>query len=400
MTLRPRPRPGALVLALVLGLFGMTAGCGGSRIDPPRDNEGGTADDAAPEPDSVAAWAQHAREQWANGDSLHTDEANALARQAFRGAWGQAGDARESSKEATTSERLPSVEKGGVGPSPGEVIDALTRVGLAADVTVSRGTPEIWQVLVSDPVGSAFAKTEFWAWPDPRTSGGTPILQPLPKNAPARARYGPDAVGDLVSWTTSGGASLASAWARPRSRGGLEVALAFRSKKDGATFSVNSNRVLPIEADTVMFEPPKGASPPMLVVIGSGGRDPLFDDCPTCPHLERVQRYLFRGDTWTLSGERIAATPYAAFVAFLHALREGTPDSALPYASSPYVIEQAQGMGLELGRGPLRAAPGTLASDPTQRYRNGGTEAIEVTFKNTGDHWVVDDVRPTQLVIE
>jgi hypothetical protein len=398
MTVRPLLRLGVLGLG-VLGVFGMAAGCGGSRIDPPRDNEGGAANDAAPEPDSVAAWAQHARELWAGGDSLHTDEANALARQAFRGAWGQAADARESSKDATTSERLPSVEKG-VGPSTGEVIDALTRVGLAVDVTVSRGTPEIWQVLVSDPVGSAFAQTEFWAWPDPRTSGGTPILQPLPKNAPARARYGPDAVGDLVTWTTSGGASLASAWARPRSRGGLEVALASRSKKDGAVFGVNSNRVLPIEADTVMFQPPTGANAPMLVVTGSGGRDPLFDDCPTCPHLERVQRYLFRGDTWTLSGERVAATPYAAFVAFLHALREGTPDSALPYASGPYVIEQAQGMGLELGRGPLRAVPGTLASDPTQRYRTGGTEAIEVTLRNTGDHWVVDDVRPAQLVIE
>jgi hypothetical protein len=36
------------------------------------------------------------------------------------------------------------------------------------------------------------------------------------------------------------------------------------------------------------------------------------------------------------------------------------------------VIEQATAMGLELGRGPLRAAPGTLATDPMQRYRTGG----------------------------
>jgi hypothetical protein len=389
----------ALRLAALLLVLGMAAGCGGSRVDPPREGEGGAANDAAPEPDSLASWAQRARDLWATGDSIQANTAGTLALQAFRGAWSQAEDARESAHEATTTERLPSVERA-PGPSTGEVIDALTRVGLAADVTVSDGSPVVWQVLVSDPVGSAFAKTEFWAWPDPHTSGGTPIVQALPKNAPARARYGPDAVGDLVTWPSNGGTGLASAWARPRSRGGLEVALATRAKGDAATFKVTSNRVLPIEADTVAFEVPSGGNLPTLVVIGSGGRDPMFEDCPTCPHLERVQRYLFRGDTWTLSGERVAATPYAAFVGFLHALREGTPDSALPYASGTAVIAQAQEMGLELGRGPLRAAPGTLASDPTQRYRTGGTEAIEVTLTNTGDHWVVDDVRPTQIVIE
>ena len=268
-----------------------------------------------------------------------------------------------------------------------------------ASITVveSRGTPVVWQVLVSDPVGSASARTEFWAWRDPH--GFSAVVQGLPKDAPARARYGPEAVGDLASWARSdGGAELASAWARPRSRGGLEVTLATRKRGDGERFSVTSNRVLPIDADTVLFE--GAASPPTLIVIGGGGRDPMFDECPTCPHLERVQRYTFKGGQWTLGEEKITPTPYAAFVAFMHALREGSPVNALAYASSPAVIEQATAMGLELGRGPLRAAPGTLATDPMQRFRTGGASALEVSFSNATGRWVVDDVRPTQIVIE
>jgi hypothetical protein len=57
-------------------------------------------------------------------------------------------------------------------------------------------------------------------------------------------------------------------------------------------------------------------------------------------------------------------------------------------------------MGLELGRGPLRAAPGTLATDPMQRFRTGGASALEVSFSSATGRWVVDDVRPTQIVIE
>jgi hypothetical protein len=384
---------------LLAGAFAFVlAGCGGSRVDPPPEGEDAVGEVAA-EPDSLATWAKQARELWAEGDTLRRVEAAALARAAFRGAWAQASDERASAKDATTAERLPDVEKES-GPSTSQVIDALTQVGLAADVTVSHGAPVIWQVLVSDPLGSAHAKTEFWAWPDPRTEGSSPIVQPLPPRAPARARYGPDAVGDLATWTRADGASMASAWSRPRSHGGLEVALASRRKGDTEAWTVTSNRVLPIAADTVAFEGAAGGMPPTLVVHGAGGRDPMFDDCPSCPHLQRMQRYTFRGEGWTLSEEKIAATPYAAFVTFLHALREGLPESALPYVSSPEVIEQAKAIGLELGRGPLRAAPGTLPTDATQRYRTGGSEAIEVTMAKSGERWVVADVRPTTITIE
>ncbi len=395
MSVRDALRMGALALAIAA-----FPGCGGSRVDPPGDDDNGGASRSDAEPDSLAAWASRARDLWAGGDSLDGKEADALAREAFRASWIQAADAVESAQDATTTERLPNVGKAGSGPTSNEVIDVLARVGLTADVKVAHGGAVVWQVVISDPLGSSGARAEFLAWPDPRTSGDTPILEDLPARAPSRGHYGPDAVGDLASWTSGESAGLASAWGRPRSRGGLEIALASRKKADSGPWVVTSNRLLQVEADTALFESTAGSNAPTLRVIGAGGRDPMFDSCPNCPHLERVQRYVFRGETWSLSDERVSPTPYAAFVAFLHALREGLPEAALPYASGIEVIEQAKALGLDIRRGPLRAAPGTLATDVTQRYRTGGTEAIEVTLTNTGERWVVSDVRPTRIVLE
>jgi hypothetical protein len=372
---------GTLVLVLVL------AGCGGSRIDPPPNGEDDTSTEAASEPDSLASWARSARDAWAAGDSVTAGD---QARKAFVGAWAQVADANASAHDASTTERLPEVAQDR-GPSAAQVTDALTRLGLSADIREAEGGFVVWQVLVSDPVGSSTARTEFLAWP---SSGAAPVVQALPKGAPSRVRYGPDAVGDLATYGTDG---LASAWSRPRSRGGLEVALATR-KRDG--FTVTSNRMLPIEADTVQFEAGAAGKPPVLVVIGAGGRDLMFDECPTCPHLERTQRWSFDGQGWRLGEERVSLTPYAAWVSFMHAIRETGPESALPYASGPDVIEQAKAAALDLGRGPLKAAPGTTAMDATQRYRIGGSQAIEVTFSNSSGRWVVDDIRPTQIVIE
>ena len=364
----------------------LVAGCGGSRIDPPPEGEDDTSTEAAAEPDSLASWARGARDAWAAGDST---TASLLARKAFIVAWAQVQDANASAHDASTTERLPEVAQD-KGPSAAQITDGLTQVGLSADIREASGGATVWQVLVSDPVGSSTARSEFLAWPH----GATPVVQALPKGAPSRAKYGPDAVGDLATYGTDG---LASAWSRPRSRGGLEVALATR-KKDA--FAITSNRVLPIEADTVQFEATSPGKPPALVVIGAGGRDLMFDECPTCPHLERTQRWSYEGQGWRLGEERVSLTPYAAFVSFVHAIRETGPESALPYASGPDVIEQAKAVALDLGRGPLRAAPGTNATDLTQRYRIGGSQAIEVTLSNASGRWVVEDIRPTQIVIE
>jgi hypothetical protein len=165
---------------------------------------------------------------------------------------------------------------------------------------------------------------------------------------------------------------------------------------------VASNRVLPVLADSIEFIPTEGA--PELVLQGPGGKDRLFDECPTCPHVERRQRYVFEGAAWSLREERSELTPYAAIVSFMHALREGGLEAALPYAAGPEVLEQARELGLERGPiGRLRATPGSDAMDRTQRFRrggSGGSDGLEITLDAQGERWVVSDLRPTRLVIE
>jgi hypothetical protein len=387
--------------AHVLVLAGVLAGCGTDRIDPPGDDEAGRAEVPVAD-DSLTTWARRAREGWAAGDTTRTSEAGVLARQAFAGVWADrlAADDTDVVRDA---EHLPTRREAGL-PTAEALRDALAGLGLSADIVVADGPVPLWQVVLRDPTGGARAATEFWAWPDPATPLGPPVLQPVPANAPARARYGPEAIGALTTWTRADGAGLASAWTRPRGGSGLEVALLRRPAKGKPAWRVDSTRLLPISADSVAFVAGSGTGAPSLIVHGAGARDRLFDECPTCPHLDRQQRYAFEGSTWTLREERTAPTPYAAVVAFMNALREGGPDAALPYAAGPDVLEQVRELGLERGPiTPLRAAPGTAATDRTQRYRrggSGGSDGLEVTLEPQGERWVVADLRPTRLVIE
>lgn len=391
---------GALVAgALALGAL---AGCGSDGIDPPPGGEI-VYDEESPAVDSLVAWAQGAREAWARGDDEGAAEAARLARAVFSGVWADLAAGSGSEHDARTSERLPMREDAAL-PGARDVRERLAALGLEADIEVAGGPVALWQVVLDDPTGSAAASTEFWAWPDPESPLGAPVLQGLPAKAPARARFGPDAVGELLTYARPDGVGLASAWTRPRGTGGIEVALLSRplTGSGRATWRVTASNALPATAESLAFVPTAGV--PDLLVQGARGSDPLFDECPTCPRVERRQRYSFAGSAWSLREESTEPTPYAAIVSFMHALREGGPEAALPYAAGPEVIEQARELGLERGpNGRLRAALGTDAMDRTQRFRRGGaggSDGLEVTLDPRGEGWVVADLRPTRLVIE
>ncbi len=395
----------ARAFALVALLGAGAWGCGSDRIDPPPEGvlSDGSEVETGGDPDSLVAWAKRAREGWASGEPARADAAGALARDAFAAAWSDLAQDKDDALAGERAERLPH-RVIDLTPDAASVIEALTRVGLAADIVVAAGQSVLWQVIVRDPTGGAGALTEFYAWPDPDAPSGAPIVQSLPANAPARAHHGPDAVGALQTYGAKDGVGFASAWARPRGRVGLEVGLGQRGAKGRAarTWKISGHRTLPVAVDSVRFEGDVGGEGrPALVVVGAGARDLLFDDCPNCPRLERVQRYVYRGDSWSLASESIAQTPYASFVSFLHAMSQGTPESALPYADGPPVLEQAMALGLDRRPpAPLRAALGTTATDLTQRYRIGPQHAIEVTLEPRGERWVVVDLRETTLAIE
>jgi len=400
-----RRRAAILPALATCAALALAAGCTSDGIDPPRD-EDLIVEDSIPETDSLASWAQRAREGWASGDAERARASGELAQAVFAGAWVDRFDEAASADPGLTAERLPTRSGSGM-PSPAQVRDALAGLGLATEIVVAEGPFALWQVVVRDPTGTADAGTEFWAWPDPSAPQGEPVIQALPPTAPHRRRFGPDAIGALATYTRPGGVGLVSAWTRPRGSGGVEVAVVERAAVSGrgAPWQVASNRMLPIAADSVLFLPAAaGDLLPALGIRGQGGRDPLFDDCPTCPHVQKRQRYAYSGATWVLREELAEPSPYAAIVAFMHGLRDGGPEGALPYASGPEVLEQVRELGLERGPlSPLRAAPGTDPYDITQRFRRGGAggaDALEITVTPQGERWVVDDLRPTRIVIE
>ena len=387
----------------LLALAALTAaGCGSDRIDPPAGEDALGDGETAVAVDSLSDWARRAREGWSAADSTRAREAGALARETFVGVWADLQAGADEAGRVREVEHLPTRQDIAL-PSPEDVTRKLAGLGLAADIAAAEGSAPLWQVVLRDPTGGADAWTEFWAWPDPRAPLGPPVVQPLPANAPSRRRYGPEAVGALATYARGDGTGLASAWTRPRGTAGLEVALLSRGKS--GTWKVGASRQIPVLVDSVAFlTAARGGGAPSLVVHGAGGRDRLFDECPTCPHLARRQRYQYEGEQWTLREESVTPSPYAAVVAFMHALREGGPDAALPYAAGPEVLEQVRELGFERGPiVPLRAAPGTLASDLTQRYRrggSGGSDGLEITLAPRDASWVVADLRPTRLVIE
>jgi len=394
-----------LIAVLAAAGIGLAAGCTSDGIDPPRD-EDLIVEDSVVTVDSLAAWAVRARDGWASGDSARVREAGVFAQAAFAGAWSDRLDAASTDALGRNAERLPRRVADGL-PTPEAIRDVLTGLGLSTEIVVAEGPFALWQVVVRDPTGGADAGTEFWAWPDPAAAMSEPVMQALPSTAPRRARFGPEGIGALATYTRPGGVGLASAWTRPQGSGGVEVALVERTTAGGRTepWRVASTRQLPIAADSVSFLPGAPGEPaPGLVIRGPGPRDPLFDTCPTCPHVDKRQRYAYLGATWVLREEQSEPSPYAVIVAFMHGLRDGGPEGALPWASGPEVLDQVRELGLERGpHAPLRAAPGTALFDVTQRYRRGGadgSDALEITVERQGDRWVVADLRSTRIVIE
>jgi hypothetical protein len=151
------PAPGKKTKAdavkrLLLVALLLLPGCGGNRVDPPphgEDDEVGA--EAAGDSDSLAAWARRTRDLWAAGDSAGAGAARAAGVRRRVGA----GRGRARLGAGRDHERATARRPQGRPPSSAQVTDALTRVGLAVDIVESHGTPVVWQVLVSDPVGSA-----------------------------------------------------------------------------------------------------------------------------------------------------------------------------------------------------------------------------------------------------
>jgi hypothetical protein len=125
-----------------------------------------------------------------------------------------------------------------------------------------------------------------------------------------------------------------------------------------------------------------------------------FDECSTCPHVFHERRFRWGLDGFERTEDRLAPSPYVAFVQLIQALTAADRDAALLCVTRPALVEAARRAGLATVRGPWRAAPGSTDRGDELIFFRGSAEAWKVTFARRGDTWLVDAFEPTTRVIE
>ncbi len=128
---------------------------------------------------------------------------------------------------------------------------------------------------------------------------------------------------------------------------------------------------------------------------------PGFDECTTCPHVYWERRFRWGPQGFVREDERMVASPYATFTAFVGALVAGDRYTAERYVSDPSLVEFARRYEWHdpaLGR--WRPAPGTEANAPEMVFFRGRSEAFRVTFQPRGAGWVVLGFEATTRSVE
>lgn len=127
---------------------------------------------------------------------------------------------------------------------------------------------------------------------------------------------------------------------------------------------------------------------------------PRFEECSTCPHVVHERRFLWELEGFRRVEDRVAPSPYAAFVDLIHALGAGDHDAALACVTRPELLAQAQEAGWAAAGAPWRAAPGRAEREDEMVFYRGPREAWKVGFDHGPDGWRVDVITAVPRVIE
>lgn len=128
---------------------------------------------------------------------------------------------------------------------------------------------------------------------------------------------------------------------------------------------------------------------------------PLFDECPTCPHVYHERRFTWGPQGFVPIDDRVVPSPYATFTAFVAALAAGDRDEAERQVADPSLVEFARRYEWhETSLGRWRPAPGTEANAPEMVFFRGRTDAFRVMFQPRGARWVVLGFESTTRSVE
>jgi hypothetical protein len=137
------------------------------------------------------------------------------------------------------------------------------------------------------------------------------------------------------------------------------------------------------------------------LVTRTFGPTPYFDECATCPHVLHERRFEWGPQGFVRVDDRVVASPYATFTAFIAALIAGDRDTAQEQVADASLVEFARRYEWHdpaLGR--WRPAPGTEANAPEMVFFRGRTDAFRVMFQPRGARWVVLGFESTTRSVE
>lgn len=127
---------------------------------------------------------------------------------------------------------------------------------------------------------------------------------------------------------------------------------------------------------------------------------PHFDECPTCPHVERVHRFRWAERGFERVADATVPSPYATFVGFIAALMGGDASGAEARVSDPVLVDAAKRAQFDQPRGSWRVAPQTDPRAGEITFFRGGSEAWHVRFERRGADWVIAAFEPTSRTVE
>jgi hypothetical protein len=140
---------------------------------------------------------------------------------------------------------------------------------------------------------------------------------------------------------------------------------------------------------------------PRIAVTRAVLPNPMFDECPSCAHLEGDLIYRIAGAALVVDTRRPVDSPYAAFVHLIESLAQGDENGAFAYAANADVVSQARALGLDHRPtgGRWRIAPGYSASSLDQIYLRGEDGAFRVLSAPGDSGYVVTSISATSFTL-
>ena len=129
-------------------------------------------------------------------------------------------------------------------------------------------------------------------------------------------------------------------------------------------------------------------------------RTPMFDECPSCPHVFRSRSFRWTSAGFGRVAEQVDDTPYLAFVRFIQAMTVPDWDLARERVTEAHVLDDARALGLTEKKGVWRVAPGTEEPGADMTFFRGAREAYRVRFARGANGWAITSIESANRAIE